>query len=218
MQNEIAEAAIKCGRRPEEITLVAVTKTLSDANIAQLYSEGQRDFAESRVQSALKRKVETPADCRWHLIGSLQSNKVRKAIGNFVLIHSVDSLELAQKISLCSLEMEATTSILLQANCSEEESKHGLTTNEWKACFDQLLALPNLSIQGLMTMAPLVATESETRRCFSQLRHLRDALQAIGGERVQLHELSMGMSKDFKWAIAEGATIVRLGSVFQEVL
>lgn len=212
--NEIAEAAIQSGRRPEDVTLVAVTKTLSNEQFSRLYLQGQRDFAESRIQTALIRKVETPLDCRWHLIGTLQSNKVRKAISNFVLIHSVDSLELAKKISSCSMELGVTTSILIQANCSGETSKHGLTPIEWKTHFAELLNLPGLSIKGLMTMAPIPSMESTARHCFAKLRELRDDLQMMGMNQVQLKELSMGMSNDFKWAIAEGATMVRLGSVF----
>lgn len=209
---EIAESAVKCGRNPNDISLVAVTKNVDWPNIEPIYSLGQRDFGESKLQEALIKQSLAPSDCRWHLIGSLQKNKVRKAIGKFTLIHSVDSLELAQKISSCSQEQEITTHLLIQANTSGEPSKHGLTSVQWKACFDELLALPAISIDGLMTMAPLTDDKYLISNCFSSLRQLRDQLQKIAQNRADLHHLSMGMSHDFPLAIAEGATLLRIGS------
>lgn len=208
----MAAAASGCGRDPADIRLVAVTKTVTWAEAEALYAEGQRDFGENRLQEALHKQSLAPADCRWHLIGSLQSNKVRKAIGRFVLIHGVDSLALASKISQCSQEAGVTTSILLQVNTSGEATKHGMTAGQCVADFEALLLLPGISIQGLMTIAPLVEDEHLIRQCFASLRQLRDTLNDMAEDRAQLRHLSMGMSHDFTLAIAEGATIVRIGT------
>ena len=123
---EISEAAIRSGREPKEVALVAVTKGVPWEQAAGLYHQGQRDFGENRLQEAFDKQNMAPADCRWHFIGSLQSNKVRKVIGKFVLVHSVDTIELARKLSLCSQEAGVVTSILLQVNTSGEKSKHGM--------------------------------------------------------------------------------------------
>ncbi len=208
---EIGETALHYGRNPKEISLVAVTKGRPLNDILTLYQEGQRDFGESRCLEGLKRQSLMPADCRWHLIGHLQGNKVSKAIGPFTLIHSVDSLKLAKHISQASQQANVTTSVLLQANISQESSKSGLTAAGWKAELPSLLHLPALSIEGLMTMAPQGASEKQARHCFSSLRILRDELQEAAGSSVRLHHLSMGMSDDFRWAIAEGATLLRIG-------
>lgn len=207
IQNEIAKASVLSGRRPRDIKLVAVTKNVSWEKAHELYDLGQRDFGENRFQDA-KPKIEVaPTDCRWHFIGTLQANKVRRVINRFVLIHSVDTLELAQKIAQHSLQENRTTSILLQVNTSGELSKHGLSVEGWLKNMDTVLQLPNLQVEGLMTMAPINADEKKVRAYFSRLREMRDK---IGVPTVK--HLSMGMSRDFGWAIEEGATIVRLGS------
>lgn len=211
--DEIAEVAIKSGRNPKEVTLVAVTKGKQWDQIASLYNSGQRQFGENRLPEAFEKQNMAPADCKWHLIGSLQSNKVRKAIGKFVLIHSVDTVDLSKKISQYSQELGVTTSILLQVNTTGETTKHGMTLEECKRDIEKICKLPNLSIEGLMTMAALDAPEAEARHCFAALRKLRDDLHEKG---FVLPQLSMGMSRDFKWAIAEGATFVRIGSALFE--
>lgn len=208
---EIASAAKGCGRNPAEVRLVAVTKTVDWELALPLYAAGQRDFGENRVADALEKKGVAPNDCRWHLIGTLQSNKVRKAVGNFVLIHSVDSVELAKKISDVSLEQGIVTEVLLQANVSGEGTKHGLSAGEWTEHFHEVLALPGIKIKGLMTMAPETDNQEIIRSCFRGLRLLRDSLQTqLPGS--DLKELSMGMSSDFKIAIEEGATLLRIGT------
>lgn len=202
--NEIASTAKKCGRNASEVSLIAVTKQVDWQTANHLYQLGQRDFGENRVIDALEKIKEAPQDCRWHFIGNLQNNKVRKVVGKFSLIHSVDSFDLAKKISEVSEEMGKVTSILLQSNTSGEISKHGLTPDEWKKRFDSVIQLPNLKIEGLMTMAPLVTDEKVVRTCFANLKKL--------GEELHLSHLSMGMSNDFKIAIEEGATFVRIGT------
>lgn len=203
---EIANAAHAAGRDPKDIALIAVTKGNPWPQTSWLYDAGQRVFGENRLPEAFEKMESAPADCQWHFIGTLQTNKVRKAIGKFSLIHSVDSLELAQKLSECSLDVGIKTNILLQANTSGEASKHGLTPDAWKRCFEEVISLKGIQVQGLMTMAPLTEDLVAIQRCFAGLRYLRDALDP------SLPHLSMGMSHDFPLAIAEGATIVRIGT------
>jgi len=186
--------------------LVAVTKGRSIDEIMRLYEKGIRDFGENRVQEALVKIEALPKDIRWHFIGKLQKNKVSKVIGKFHLIHSVDTCELAYSISRGAKEQ--ITSILLQVNTSGEESKSGLSAEEWEAEIPALKKLPNLAIKGLMTMAPLTDDVSVIRHCFAALRKLRD--------KWGLKELSMGMSQDYKIALEEGATMVRIGRKLYE--
>lgn len=201
----IQEIAVKCGRDPKDITLVAVTKGHSLEHVMAAYEAGCRDFGENRLQEVLGKMAQAPHDLRWHLIGTLQKKKVPKVVGTFALIHSVDTWELAQKISQHSEKSGVETPILLQANTSGEEAKHGLSPEGWKLVFEDAVKLPGISIHGLMTMAPLVEDKFCIRRCFSRLRELRDELQLTG-------HLSMGMTHDYPIAIAEGATLLRIGT------
>jgi len=212
VQVAIAVAARASGRSAADVTLVAVTKTIPWEKCSWLYALGHRDFGENRIVEALEKEGVAPADCRWHFIGTLQNNKVRKAIGKFSLIHSVDTFELAEKISQCSLDAGVTTAILLQANTSGESSKHGLTADDWKRCYEKVVDLKGITVQGLMTMAPETDDEKIIRRCFANLRVLRDELKSLFPEEAPMNHLSMGMSHDFPLAIAEGATIVRIGT------
>lgn len=209
---EIEEAALLAGRKPEEISLVAVTKGVSLQMIEEAYTLGCRDFAEARVPEALSKITRLPKAVRWHFVGKLQKNKVAKIIGRFKLIHSVDTPDLAEKIARSSQEKGIVSAILLEVNTSEEKTKAGLSPAQWKEAFLPLLDLQGIEIQGLMTMAPLTENESLIRQCFSELRHLRDFLQEAAEDRCDLSVLSMGMSNDFAIAIQEGATILRIGS------
>lgn len=208
----IAELAARYERRAEDIQLIAVSKTQSWNEIAPLYDGGQLLFGESRLQEALEKISLAPKDIEWHLIGPLQKNKVRKAVSAFSLIHSVNSLELAQKISSCSLETGLTTRILLQVNTSGESSKQGMTAKQALSVVEAILALPALKVEGLMTMAPLTKDHSLIRQCFAGLRLLKEELQSVYGNQM-FTQLSMGMSNDYPLAIAEGATLLRIGSL-----
>lgn len=187
------------------VTLIAVSKKRSIREILSLYALGCRDFGESRLQEALFKKPELPQDIRWHFIGPLQKNKVSKVVENFSLIHSVDSLALAQYIQQKSEERGVISSILLQVNISGETSKQGFTPDGCRRAYATLQNLSSLNIQGLMTLAPLTKDHSIIKKTFSGLRQLRDELK--------LFHLSMGMSQDYKIALEEGATLVRLGSL-----
>lgn len=179
------------------VKLVAVTKNHSWPECEFLYKSGARDFGENRIQEALPKMADSPQDINWHFIGTIQSNKINKIARRFKLIHSVDSYEIAKKISDYSSEKQA---VLLQVNIAH---KHGFTPDALIADFSKFKDLPNLDIQGLMTMAPQ-ASQDEIRNTFRTLRELRDSLH--------LKELSMGMSDDWRIAVEEGATIIRLGS------
>lgn len=209
VQGHIEEAAASVGRTEEDVTLVAISKGRNIGEIREAYSLGLRDFGENRVTEALEKMEALPSDIRWHFIGKLQKNKVSKVIGRFSLIHSVDTPELAEKISNASEERGLSTPILLEANISGEETKSGLSPEAWEKCYQKLLTFKGIDICGLMTMAPLTENERVIRRCFSGLRSLRDRLEEIGG---QLSILSMGMSHDFPLAIQEGSSMIRIGS------
>lgn len=185
----------------KQAKLVVVSKGHPWSACIPFYEAGCRDFGESRLQEALPKIQEAPRDIRWHFIGVLQKNKVAKVVQNFALIHSVDSYELAEKISKESIGRKAH--ILLQVNI---EHRHGFTPSALRESFAALKALPNLAIDGLMTMAPLTDDTASIRRTFRTVREL--------GLELGLKELSMGMSHDWPLALEEGATILRIGSLF----
>ena len=203
----ISKAAAATGRTLKDITLVAVTKNHSVEEIMGLYEAGCRIFGEGKLQEALPKIEQLPKDCVWHMIGTLQKNKARKAVEKFAMIESVDTPELADKISAVSMELGKVTPVLLQVNVSDELAKHGLTPKAWKEAYARAHELPGIRIEGLMTMAPFIEDRPFIRRCFARLRKLRDELPGIGPE------LSMGMSHDFMEAVAEGSTMLRIGSL-----
>lgn len=209
---DIEKCALSCGRNPADITLIAVSKGMSSECVRQAYCEGCRDFGENRLQEAVEKITLCPKDIRWHMIGSLQRNKARRVIGQFCLIHSVDTPELAMKISQCSSELGIVSSILLQVNTSGELSKHGMSPEHWRTAFDGIIASPFLKVEGLMTMAPYTQDEKRIRDSFSRLRLFRDELIVKTGKRNILSHLSMGMSNDYRIAISEGATLLRIGT------
>lgn len=202
----VGAIAKQCGRDPNEITLIAISKTHSKEAIESVYQGGGRHFGESRLQEALPKIESCPKDITWHMVGPLQRNKVAKAVAAFDLIHSVADLSLAKKIS----EANTPTDILLQVNTSGELSKQGLGEQQWLEVFPELLTLPNLSIQGLMTIAPLTEDTSEIRSTFSKLRLFKEKLTQT--YNLPLKHLSMGMTNDYPIAIEEGATLLRIGS------
>ena len=210
IHSRIQDAAHRVGRQLSDVRLVAVSKTYPPAVIQEAWNAGQHVFGENRVQDALPKIAELPAEAEWHFIGHLQSNKIRKALPAFTLIHGVDNLELAQQISRIAVEMGLTANILLEINVSGESSKFGFSPTDLRQNLEDLLCLPNIRINGLMTMAPYSEDPETARPVFSKLRILRDELAAKTGQA--LRELSMGMSGDFEVGIEEGATIVRIGS------
>ena len=217
VRSRIAEAAIRVGRAPEEITLVAVSKTMPVELVRMAYNLGVTDFGENRVQEALpKIAAFHPQGLHWHMIGHLQSNKAAKVVNQFYCVHSVDSLHLAQTLSRHAGEQGKRLSVLLQVNVSGEASKEGMPLAETPELARQVVALPNIDINGLMTIAPLVEDPEQVRPVFRALRLLR---KHLGAELPQCswQHLSMGMTDDYQVAIEVGATIVRIGrAIFGE--
>jgi PLP dependent protein len=208
---KIVSAAERVGRNPSEVELVAVSKTYPAEIIREAVEErGQVLFGENRVQEALSKIPLLPGKLRWHLIGHLQSNKVRKALPHFELIHGVDSLDLARDIDRIASEEGVFPRVLLEVNVSGEGSKHGFEPAALERHLEELLALPRLQIEGLMTMAPLASEAEASRPYFRSLRELRDRLAQHAG--IPFPTLSMGMSGDYEVGVEEGATLVRVGS------
>jgi pyridoxal phosphate enzyme (YggS family) len=203
---QIAAAARAAGRDPDSVQLCAVSKTYSATAVEEALAAGQRLFGENRVQEALQKIPLVPPQARWHLIGHLQSNKVRKILPLVEMIHSVDSLDLARDISRIAGELGLRTKVLLQVNVASDDAKFGFTASGVRNSFAELASLPGIEIRGLMTIPPL---EGDPRPHFAALRRLRNELATPA---QPLPELSMGMSGDFPAAIDEGATIVRVGS------
>src|SRR5882724_13187959 len=207
---QIGEAAKKSGRQPAEVELIAISKTHDAERVRQAYDAGQNVFGESRVQEARAKIPELPSSLRWHFVGHLQKNKIRPALPLFELIHSVDSLALARDINRIAEGEGAHPRILLEVNVAGEGSKFGFTPEKLREDLEDLLALPRLSILGLMTIPPIAEEAEASRKYFVQLRELRDRLQTEF--HVDLAQLSMGMTQDFAIAVEEGATLVRVGT------
>ena len=210
IHSRMQDAAHRVGRQVLDVRLVAVSKTYPPAVIQEAWNAGQHVFGENRVQDALPKIAELPAKAEWHFIGHLQSNKIRKALPAFTLIHGVDNREIAIQINRIAGEMSLTANVLLEINVSGEATKFGFSPADLRENLEGLLCLPNIRINGLMTMAPYSEDPETARPVFTKLRILRDELAAKTGQA--LRELSMGMSGDFEVGIEEGATIVRIGS------
>ena len=203
---------------PYKTEIVAVTKYSDESMILDYYKAGLRDFGENRVQAALEKMGKLPEEVvinsRFHLIGHLQTNKVKDAVGRFYLIHSVDSVKLAKTISNEAGKKGIVQKILLQVNNAHEEQKFGFEPEELYASMRELMQLPNLQILGLMNIAPLSQAEDYLRNLFKNIKHFKDRLELEFG--VQLPMLSMGMSNDWQIAVEEGSTIIRLGRILFE--
>ena len=214
VKQSIADAARACTRSSDAIRLIAVSKGHSKTAIAQAIAANQKDFGESTTQESLPKisQLANPS-IDWHFIGHLQTNKAKFIPGNFSWLHSLDSFDLARKLSRHAGERSASINILIEVNTTREQQKHGVAPEKLFDFIDQLLKadLPALSLRGLMTIGPHDAPEKEIRACFANLRQLRDDCQ----QRFSLKnftELSMGMSSDYVEAIKEGATLVRVGT------
>jgi hypothetical protein len=210
IQERIHSAAERAHRSQQSVTLVAVSKTFPAEDALACYQAGQRIFGENRVQEALQKMPLLPEDAQWHLIGPLQHNKVRKALGKFSVIESVDSLKLATYMDSVAAEMGIVQDILLEIHVGGEESKFGMEVDELRDNWPAFQDLKHLNIRGLMCIPPPVEDPNDAKPYFRTLRELRDELQTTFG--AHLPELSMGMSHDFEAAIEEGATLVRVGS------
>jgi len=210
VRERIAQAATKMGRAIEDIELVAISKTHDAAKVREAVEAGQSLFGESKVQEARIKIPLLPSNIHWHFVGHMQKNKIRHALPLFELIHSVDSLDLAQAINRIAHEDGLHPRILLEVNVAGEGSKFGFKATTLRAELESLLILPRLSIEGLMCIPPLAEEAEASRRYFVELRELRDALEKEF--EVKLPQLSMGMTNDYSIAVEEGATLVRVGT------
>src|SRR5438067_2139612 len=206
----IAQTAAKVGRAVDEIELVAISKTHDAAKVREAIEAGQTLFGESRVQEARVKIPELPSNLRWHFVGHLQKNKIRHSLPLFELTHSVDSLALAEDINRIAEEDGLHPRVLLEVNVAGEGSKFGFQPDKLRTEMESLLALPRLSILGLMTIPPIADEAEASRKYFVELRELRDRVQTEF--HVDLAQLSMGMTQDYTVAAEEGATLVRVGT------
>lgn len=212
VQQNIKEACQRSGRDSSEVTLIAVSKTKPLAMLEEAYESGVRDFGENKVQEMMEKAEMLPEDIRWHMIGHLQRNKVKYLIDKVYMIHSVDSLRLAEEISKEAGKHDRTIPILIEVNVAEEESKFGVTSTQAEELIRQITVLPNIRIMGLMTIAPYVEKAEKNRKIFAQLKQLAVDIAGKNIDNVSMDYLSMGMTGDYCVAIEEGATFVRVGT------
>ena len=212
VEENIKNAAIASGRDPKDITLIAVTKTKPFEMLMEAYDEGIRDFGENKVQDLVAKWELAPKDSRFHMIGHLQKNKVKYLIGKAFLIHGVDSYELAAEIEKQSAKTNTVTNILIEVNVAGEETKFGVSLEETKDLVKKIAVLPHVHIKGLMTIAPYVDIDEDNRQYFVDLRHLLIDIDKENIDNVDMDVLSMGMTGDYKVAVSEGATYVRVGT------
>lgn len=212
VQEQIQQACLRAGRDPKAVTLIAVSKTKPAEMIEAAYQEGLREFGENYVQELVEKTDRLPADIRWHMIGHLQRNKVKYVVGKAVLIHSVDSLRLAEEIQKESAKKGIISDILIEVNVAGEENKFGSTAADVEKLILQVAALKQIRIRGLMTSAPYVENAEENRKYFRQLKQLCVDINAKNIDNVHMDVLSMGMTNDYVVAVEEGATMVRVGT------
>ncbi len=210
VRKNIERALEKARRDAKDVTLIAVSKTHPVEAIREVIDAGHLIFGESRVQEAKAKIPLLPANVRWHFIGHLQKNKIRHALPLFEIVHSVDSLELAETIDRAAGKLGLYPRVLLEVNVAGEASKYGFSAESLREALGQLLSLDRVQIEGLMTIAPYSQDPENSRRYFAALRNLRDSIE--DSEQIGLPTLSMGMSGDFEVAIEEGATMVRIGT------
>ena len=207
VRENIQKACEKAGRSPQEVTLIAVSKTKPLFMLEEAYEAGARDFGENKVQEILEKHPKMPEDARFHMIGHLQRNKVKQVLPHAVLIHSVDSYRLAEQISQEAGKLGITAKILLEVNVAKEESKFGMMPEDVEE-----MALPHLQIEGLMTIAPFVDDPEKNRPVFRKLYQLSVDIKKKNIDNVNMGVLSMGMTGDYQVAVEEGSTMIRVGT------
>lgn len=212
VQNKIENACIKVARTASDVHLIAVSKTKPVSMLQQAYDAGIRDFGENKVQEIMEKYDKLPNDIRWHMIGHLQRNKVKYIIDKVCLIHSVDSLRLAEEISKEAVKHNLVMPILIELNIGEEASKFGLSLDQCEDMIREISALPNIQIKGLMTVAPFVENAEENRHYFKAMKQLSVDIMKKNIDNVCMDILSMGMTGDYEVAIEEGTTHVRVGT------
>ena len=212
VERKICAACERAGRARDEGVLIAVSKTKPVSMIEELLPGGTRDFGENKVQELCEKYEQLPKDIRWHLIGHLQRNKVKYVVDKACLIHSLDSLRLAETISMEAVKRQLTVPVLIEVNVAGEESKFGVSPEETEDLIREIAKLPGILVQGLMTIAPFTADPEENRTHFSNLKKLCVDIKMKNIDNVTMSVLSMGMTGDYEVAIEEGATMVRVGT------
>ena len=212
VEQKVCEACIRSKRAREEVTLIAVSKTKPVSMIQEAIKAGATVFGENKVQELCEKYEELPKHLHWHMIGHLQRNKVKYIVDKAELIHSVDSLRLAQEINKEAIKKELTVNILVEVNVAEEESKFGVGVEETEDLIREIAKLSNIKVQGLMTIAPYVENPEENRGVFRTLKKLAVDIKMKNIDNVRMDVLSMGMTGDYQVAIEEGATMVRVGT------
>jgi pyridoxal phosphate enzyme (YggS family) len=212
VQDRIASAAQRAGKDAGSIELVAISKTKPVSLIVEAIDAGITDIGENRVQEAKSKHTQVDRPARWHLVGHLQTNKVKQALQIFDLIHSVDSIRLLTEINRRSCQLNRQTDVLVEVNTSGEESKYGLQPNQLLSFMQSTLEYPHVRIKGLMTIGKFLAEPEDVRPSFTLLRRLKEKIDNQGYPNIQMKYLSMGMTNDFEVAIEEGANMVRIGS------
>ena len=212
VRENINQACMRSGRNPEDVTLIAVSKTKPVSMIEEALQSGILDYGENKVQEIVDKYEKLPKDIRWHMIGHLQRNKVRQVIDKVGLIHSVDSLRLAEQIETEAARLGITADILLEVNVAREESKYGFFLEEVGQAIDAIRGFSHIKIRGLMTIAPFVENPEENRAIFKKLYDLSVDMKSKNIDNVTMSVLSMGMTNDYEVAIEEGATMIRVGT------
>ncbi len=212
VESQIQAACRRAGRKREDVTLIAVSKTKPVSVLKEAYDLGVRVFGENKVQELTEKYEALPKDIRWHMIGHLQTNKVKYIIDKVELIHSVDSLKLAETIEKEAAKKNITVNILVEVNVAEEESKFGLKVDEVIPFIEKIASFSHIRVCGLMTIAPFVENPEENREIFKNLHNLSVDITAKNIDNVTVSILSMGMTNDYVVAVEEGATMVRVGT------
>ncbi len=212
VRENISGACLVSKRQESDVTLIAVSKTKPVPMLMEAYENGCRHFGENKVQELVDKYECMPRDIKWHMIGHLQRNKVKYIVDKVEMIHSVDSLRLAEEISKEAQKKNVTVSILIEVNVAEEESKFGVTIQNAEKLIREIAVLPGITIQGLMTIAPYVTEAEENRQYFAKLKQLSVDISSKNIDNVNMNVLSMGMTGDYAVAIEEGATLVRVGT------
>lgn len=211
INKKIKEAALKVNRDPQEIKLVAVTKTATLEQIKEAINEGVKIIGENKVQEATEKYQVLTTEVKWHLIGHLQTNKVKYAVEIFDLIHSVDSIKLAKEIDKRSVQFKKIIDVLIEVNISGEETKYGYNPEKVEAFLKEISEFSGIRVRGLMTIAPISKNKEEVRPYFRRLRELSERIRDKSIKNIKMDYLSMGMTDDFEIAIEEGANMVRIG-------
>lgn len=212
VRRRIQEACVRSGRHMEDVTLIAVSKTKPLSDLQDAYDADARDFGENKVQEIVEKAPEMPEDARFHMIGHLQRNKVKQVLKHVVMIHSVDSVRLAEQIQADAAKADLVMDILLEVNVAEEESKFGFKVEEVEEAVRTISTFPNVHICGLMTIAPFVDDAEENRPVFKKLYQLAVDIKSKNIDNVSMGVLSMGMTGDYEVAVEEGATLIRVGT------